>query len=231
MTSLMVFAGLCWWHSHKLTDVSSGENLMLDTLGFPVVVYMDSLGKPTRVRWNGTAWVYDTLPMVSYTWARIDSSGHLHLAKTAIDDTFFFASETDTGWVYHTYNEECNEAYPMAFDVTGDGTLHMMWVESGLWHMWLDGDTWAFDQVPLNAFTYADMRSDKWGNLHLAGLSLYPNFLWYGFRDSSGWKGDTVDYVEDDNADFNFSLCNITVDWRGRPYIWYNPFYYGRGAI
>jgi len=255
MSGFLVLVALGWWHSHLLEpNKSYGTNLMLDTSGFPVVVYkdgVDSLANCIRVRWNGSGWVYDTLPIMPYkpvsvySWVRIDSLNHLHFAKSVHGsgpspdkDTVFFASETDTGWKFYKYFDySVSSIRPVAFDVTGGGVPHLILAmgfggdSSVAAHIWMEGDTWIsesfmnYETDSLDAYL-GDARFDSNGNLHLAVEGMWPVWmLWYGFRDSSGWRIDTVDPVWEDDGDFCFSTCDITVDWWGTPYILYWPWY------
>jgi len=59
--------------------------------------------------------------------------------------------------------------------------------------------------------------------------SAFPYLLWYGFRDSSGWRIDLVDPVWQDEGDFAFSWPLISADWWCIPRISYYPYYDASG--
>ncbi|MEO0181533.1 MAG: T9SS type A sorting domain-containing protein [candidate division WOR-3 bacterium] len=232
------------WFVHTITDEGKyGPMLFLDPTGNPVILYRDTLGteKPIRRRWQGSAWVTDTIPFVprgASLWAALDSSGHLHLVTIPpTDDTLFLASETDTGWRYYTYIPE-DHGFPLsfftyAFTVSPQGNPHFIlgvsYLGDTMAHVWMEGDTWSkeifcSDTDTLCSFL-GDMRFDGEGNLHLAMESVVPHLLWYGLRDSSGWRMELVDPMGDEGGDFCFSLCEINVDWWGTPRIHYWPYY------
>jgi hypothetical protein len=59
--------------------------------------------------------------------------------------------------------------------------------------------------------------------------SAFPYLLWYGFRDSSGWRIDLVDPVWQDEGDFAFSWPLISAGWWCIPRISYYPYYDASG--